>query len=63
MLRQQQLLVWYAQGVDDAQVAVWLRTTPQAVRVARHSAYRALRMQRCPSENDDCHHAHAVGEE
>jgi DNA-directed RNA polymerase specialized sigma24 family protein len=41
--RQRCLLAWYAQGYEDAQVAVWLGTTPQAVRVARHSAYCALR--------------------
>ena len=28
------------------QVAAWLGTTPQAVRVARHSAYHSLRTQR-----------------
>jgi DNA-binding CsgD family transcriptional regulator len=47
--RQRQLLAWYAQGYSDAEVAGWLTTTPQAVRVARHGAYRALRMQLCPS--------------
>lgn len=47
--RQQRLLEWYAQGWPDAQVAAWLQTTPQAVRVARHEAYRALRARLCPS--------------
>src|SRR5438093_4529027 len=46
--RQHRLLAWYAQGYADAQVAAWLTTTPQAVRVARHGAYRALRAQLCP---------------
>ena len=41
--RQQRLLTWYAQGYADTQVAEWLQTTPQAVRVARHGAYCALR--------------------
>jgi len=45
--RQRRLLAWYAQGYADTQVAVWLQTTPQAVRVARHGAYRALRAQLC----------------
>jgi hypothetical protein len=45
--RQRCLLTWYAQGVDDAQVAAWLGTTPQAIRVARHGAYQALRIQMC----------------
>jgi hypothetical protein len=31
------------------QVAAWLHTTPEAVRVARHGAYRALRAQLCPA--------------
>ena len=48
-LRQKSLLAWYAQGYSDAEVAGWLTTTPQAVRVARHGAYRALRTQLCPS--------------
>jgi DNA-directed RNA polymerase specialized sigma24 family protein len=47
--RQRCLLTWYAQGFSDAEVAGWLTTTPQAVRVARHAAYRALRTQLCPS--------------
>jgi DNA-binding CsgD family transcriptional regulator len=46
--RQQQLLIWYMQGYTDTQVAIWLQTTPEAVRVARHGAYRALRAQLCP---------------
>jgi DNA-directed RNA polymerase specialized sigma24 family protein len=41
--RQRCLLEWYAAGVEDVQVAAWLRTTPLAVRVARHGAYRTLR--------------------
>lgn len=49
--RQRRLLEWYAAGVEDVQVAVWLQTTPQAVRVARHGAYRALRTQLCPSNH------------
>jgi hypothetical protein len=43
--RQRRLLAWYAQGYEDQQVAAWLKTTPQAIRVARHGAYRALRAQ------------------
>jgi hypothetical protein len=43
--RQRCLLQWYAQGYADPEVAVWLGTTPQAVRVARHSAYCTLRAQ------------------
>ena len=43
--RQRRLLAWYAQGYEDRQVATWLTTTPEAVRVARHSAYCALRAQ------------------
>jgi len=43
--RQRRLLTWYAQGYEDVQVAAWLKTTPEAVRVARHSAYHALRAQ------------------
>ena len=46
--RQRRLLEWFAQGYEDAQVAAWLQTTPQAVRAARHSAYRALRAQLRP---------------
>jgi DNA-binding CsgD family transcriptional regulator len=46
--RQRQILGWYAQGYSDAEVAGWLTTTPQAVRVARQGAYRALRAQLCP---------------
>jgi hypothetical protein len=46
--RQRSLLAWYAQGYSDAEVAGWLTTTPQAVRVARQGAYRALRTQLCP---------------
>ena len=42
-LRQRQILAWYAQGYNDPQVAAWLGTTPQAVRVARHGAYQTLR--------------------
>ena len=43
--RQRRILAWYAQGYADSQVASWLGTTPQAVRVARHGAYRTLRGQ------------------
>jgi hypothetical protein len=46
--RQWRLLIWYVQGYSDAEVASWLQTTPAAVRVARHGAYRALRAQLCP---------------
>ena len=46
--RQRRLLEWFAQGYEDTQVAAWLQTTPQAVRAARHSAYRALRVQLRP---------------
>jgi DNA-binding CsgD family transcriptional regulator len=48
--RQRRLLAWYAQGYADTQVAAWLQTTPEAVRVARHGAYRALRAQLCLME-------------
>jgi hypothetical protein len=43
--RQRRLLAWYAQGSTDVQMAAWLPTTPEAVRVARRGAYRALRTQ------------------
>lgn len=46
--RQRRLLEWFAQGYEDAQVAAWLQTTPQAVRAVRHSAYCALRAQLRP---------------
>jgi hypothetical protein len=46
--RQRRLLTWYAQGYADTQVAGWLKTTPEAVRVARHSTYCALRAELCP---------------
>ena len=46
--RQCCLLEWYAQGYGDAQVATWLGTSPQAVRMARHGAYRTLRAQLHP---------------
>jgi hypothetical protein len=49
--RQCRLLEWYVQGCDDAQIATWLKTTPQAVRVARHSAYCSLRGQLCLSDH------------
>jgi hypothetical protein len=49
--RQCHLLGWYAQGYDDTQVAAWLGTTSQAVRVARPGVYRALRAQLCPSSH------------
>src|SRR5262245_61601735 len=48
--RQRRILAWYAQGYSDTQVAAWVTTTPQAVRVARHGAYRTLRAQLCPLE-------------
>jgi hypothetical protein len=44
-LRQRRLLEWFLQGYDDAQVATWLGTTPQAVRMARYSTYCVLRAQ------------------
>ena len=47
--RQRHILAWYAQGYEDQQVADWLKTTPEAVRVARHSAYCGLRTQLYPS--------------
>jgi DNA-binding NarL/FixJ family response regulator len=53
--RQCYLLEWFAEGYADSQVAAWLQTTPQAVRVARHNAYRALRVQRCLPESDSHH--------
>ena len=43
--RQRHILAWYTQGYADAQVAAWLKPTPEAVRVARHGAYRTLRIQ------------------
>src|SRR5262249_27514882 len=50
---QHRLLAWYAQGYADTQVAAWLKTTPEAVRVARHGAYCALRAQlRLPAGGD-----------
>src|SRR5262245_6693916 len=49
--RQRQLLAWYAQGYADAQVAAWLQTTPEAVRVARHGAYRTLRASLGPADS------------
>ena len=51
-LRQRSLLAWFLQGYNDTQVAAWLETTPLAVRVGRHSAYRTLRAQfRSPKED------------
>jgi hypothetical protein len=47
-LRQCHILVWYAQGYEDQQVAAWLKTTPEAVRVARHATYRGHWVQFCP---------------
>jgi hypothetical protein len=47
--RQRHILAWYAQGYEDQQVATWLKTMPEAVRVARHNTYRGLRVQLCPS--------------
>jgi DNA-binding CsgD family transcriptional regulator len=47
--RQRHILAWYAQGYEDQQVAAWLQTTPEAVRVARHTTYRSLRAQLYPS--------------
>jgi DNA-directed RNA polymerase specialized sigma24 family protein len=44
-LRQRRILEWFIHGYDDAQVASWLETTPQAVRMARYSAYCVLRAQ------------------
>jgi FixJ family two-component response regulator len=41
--RQRQLLEWFVQGYDDAQVATQLDTTPHAVRQARYATYVALR--------------------
>ena len=54
--RQRQLLEWYAQGYEDTQVAVWLQTTPQAVRVARHGAYCALRAKTYPPADSGRRH-------
>jgi len=39
------LLAGWVQGYDDTQLAVRLGTTPQAIRVARHRAYRVLQSQ------------------
>jgi hypothetical protein len=36
-------------------VAAWLGTTPPAVRVARHNAYRVLRDQLRPPEHNGRH--------
>src|SRR5262249_51790876 len=58
--RQRRLLEWYAQGYADAQVAAWLKTTPEAVRVTRHGAYRVLRAQLCSSSR---RHARVSGEQ
>jgi DNA-binding NarL/FixJ family response regulator len=60
--RQRHLLEWFMQGYDDTQVAEWLTTTPQAVRVARHGAYQALRAELRPlghrlSKEGDHHYA------
>src|SRR5262245_35542036 len=46
--RERQLLHWFALGYDDAHVAVWLQTSPAAIRVRRHAAYRALRARLTP---------------
>jgi hypothetical protein len=47
---QRQLLQWRLQGYDDTQIAAWLQTTPQAVRVQRHRLLRMLQAQLCPSD-------------
>ena len=59
--RQRRILAWYAQGYEDQQVAAWLKTTPEAVRVARHGAYCALRAQFCSSSR--CHSLRLSGEQ
>jgi hypothetical protein len=43
--RQRRLLQWFLAGYPDAQVATWLRTTPQAVRKARSMTYRTIQHQ------------------
>ena len=59
--RQRRLLEWFAQGYEDAQVAAWLQTTPQAVRAARHSAYRVLRAHlRPPREKNILREPHIL---
>jgi DNA-directed RNA polymerase specialized sigma24 family protein len=50
--RQYRLLVWFAQGYTDAEVAAWLQTTPPAVRVARHRLLRTLRASLGPTDGD-----------
>jgi DNA-binding CsgD family transcriptional regulator len=47
---QQQLLQWRLQGYDDTQIAEWLQTTSQAVRVQRHRLMRILQAQLRPSD-------------
>jgi DNA-directed RNA polymerase specialized sigma24 family protein len=66
--RQRRLLAWFVQGYEDAQVATWLGTTPQAVRAARHSAYGALRAQLRPPgrplpTGGSCHYSRQRGGE
>jgi hypothetical protein len=46
---QQQLLKWQIQGYNDTQIATWLQTTPQAIRVKRHRLIHTLRAQLYPS--------------
>ena len=47
--RQRCLLEWVMQGYGDVQIAAWLKTTPQAVRVQRYRLLSTLRVQVCPS--------------
>ena len=60
--RQRQLLEWYVQGYGDRQVAAWLKTSPQAVRVARYGVYCALRAQLCPPAVESHHHPSSPAE-
>ena len=60
--RQRRLLEWSIQGYDDTQVAMWLTTTPQAVRVARHSTYCTLRTQRRLSKGGGHHQGRSARE-
>lgn len=57
--RQCQFLKWRMQGCDDTQIAAWLQTTPQAVRVRRYHLMRTLQAQLCPSGGH--HHSRRPG--
>ena len=49
--RERQLLQWFTLGYDDTQVASWLQTSPAAIRVRRHAAYRTLRARMAPASS------------